>query len=466
VPSHWADERARHRVLLTGALLGTDVVALAVALVASHRIASSWSLWYAPAALPPSLWLVIPIAITLFALGRLYVLDELLEGPIEYGRVINFCTLASFSLIVLGFWGKGLDELAPSRTLIALVWGLSILTVGGGRFVARRVVRFLRRRGHLVSRAVIVGLGTSGIAFARHFQQVRHGGIKIVGFVDDFLPAGTQVLDDLKVLGPPSALHTILGQTGAHEAIVVPTAMAWESFQDLVKQVTSLNGYIIRLAPGSRDLLATNLKPHQLGFIPMMTVERVRIVGFDRVLKSVLDYGIALLALLLGAPLVLLAVAALRATGVRPFRPVRLLGREGIVFTTVVLNSAGALGRVGPVLRRLRVDWLPELVSVLRGHMSVVGPRPIQADKRRDHAAWLPGLLTVKPGLTGTWAVRKTASLDEEMELSLFYIRNYTIWLDLEVLVRMALRRLTAGNGAVEVRRGEVAPRERVTVHR
>ncbi|MGH2427112.1 MAG: hypothetical protein ACRDF1_12640, partial [bacterium] len=169
-----SDERKRQRVLLTTALVGTDVVALAVALLISHRIAASVSIWHAPQSFPLSLWFAVPVAIALFALGRLYVLDDLLEGPIEYGRVINCCTLASFSVIVLGFWGKALGELAPSRTLIALVWGLSIATVGVGRFTARRVVRFLRRRGHLVSRAVMVGLGESGIGYARHFNQLRH----------------------------------------------------------------------------------------------------------------------------------------------------------------------------------------------------------------------------------------------------------------------------------------------------
>jgi lipopolysaccharide/colanic/teichoic acid biosynthesis glycosyltransferase len=459
-----ADERKKQRVLLTSVLVGTDVVALVVALLVSHRIAASWSKWYAPADFPPSLWLAVPVAIALFALIRLYVLDDLLEGPIEYGRVIHGCTLASFSVIVLGFWGKALGELAPSRVLIALVWGLSIAMVGGGRFTARRIVRFLRRRGYFVSRAVIVGLGASGIGFARHFKQLQHTGIKVVGFVDDFLPTGTPVLDDLRVLGPPSALRSILGQTGASEVIIVPTAMAWESFQDLIRQVTSLDGHIIRLAPGSRDLLSTSMKAHQLGFIPMMTVERVRIVGLDRILKSVLDYGIALLVLSVAAPLMLLVAAALRASGVDPLRRVQFIGREGGVFTTAVLNTAGVHARVAVLARQLGVDRLLQLVSVLRGQMSIVGPRPIPADKRREHAAWLPGLLSVKPGLTGTWAIRQTSSLDEEMELSLFYIRNYTIWLDLEVLVRVALRLLTAGRAGQL--REEAAPRERVAVHR
>lgn len=458
-------ERKRQRLLLTAAVLGIDVSALAIALVVAHRLASARSLWYAPAEFPPELWLVIPVAIAVFALGRLYVLIEMLEGSIEYGRVVYGCTLAALSLIVMGFWGKFLGDVAPSRTLIVLVWAVSIVTVGGGRFAVRRVVRFLRRRGHLVSRAVIVGLGSSGLAFARHFEQIKHSGVKVVGFVDDFLPPGTPVLGDLRVLGPPSALDAILEETRAHEVIIVPTATAWESFQELMRRVSSMNGYTVRLAPGSRDLLATTLRAHQLASIPMLTVERVRITGLDRILKSTLDYAVSLFLLPYAVLAVPLAAAALRASGVRPFRRIRVVGREGIPFTTFVLNADDPNAPVQRIVKRLGVHRLPQLLSVLLGRMNVVGPRPIPVERRQDYATWLPSLLTVKPGLTGSWAVRPAATLDEEMELSLFYIRNYTIWLDVEVLFRAALR-LVSANGRPQQKKEGVSPHERVAVHR
>lgn len=458
-----ARARTRQRLLLTAVILLTDVAAIAAALVAAHRLAHTRNIWYAPVNFPPALWIVIPIAVTIFALGRLYVLDELLEGSVEYGRVVYGCTLAALSLIVLGFWGKFLEDVAPSRTLIMLVWGLSIFAVGGGRFAVRRGVRFLRRRGHLVSRAVIVGLGASGLAFARHFEQIRHSGVKVVGFVDDFLPPGTPVLGDLRVLGPPSDLDHVLEETGAHEVIIVPTATAWESFQDLMRRASSMNGYRVRLAPGSRDLLATTLRAHQLAHIPMLTVERVRIMGLDRILKSALDYGVALFLLPWAGVVTLLSAVALRASGIRPFRRIRIVGREDRPVTAFVLNVAAGRTRVQRVIRRLRLDRLPLVFSVLLGRMSLVGPRPIPADERAAYAAWLPSLLTVRPGLTGPWSVRPAASLDEEMELSLFYIRNYTIWLDVEVLLRAVLR-LFSANGDYKAPEG-ASLGERVPVH-
>jgi lipopolysaccharide/colanic/teichoic acid biosynthesis glycosyltransferase len=413
---------------------------------------------------PPTLWLVVPIAVALFAIGRLYVLDEVLEGSIEYGRVIYGCTLASLSVIILGFWGKFLKDVAPSRTLIVLVWALSVIAVGSGRFALRRIVRFLRRRGYFVSRAVIVGLGASGLMLARHFEQVRHSGVKVVGFVDDFLAPGTLVLNDLKVLGAPSEMDRILEETAAHEVIIVPTAIAWESFQDLTRRMSTMNGCTVRLAPGSRDLLATTMRAHQLASIPMLTVERVRITGLDRILKSVMDYSISLFLLPFSATLVLIGAAALQVSGIRPFRRVRLLGREGRTFTALMLNAAGGLSRAQRIILRLGIDRLPLFASVLLGRMSLVGPRPIRDEERPSYAPWLPSLLTVRPGLTGPWSVHTAASLAEEMELSLFYIRNYTIWLDVEVLFRAALR-LMSGSGRSE-RKEETALGERVPVPR
>jgi lipopolysaccharide/colanic/teichoic acid biosynthesis glycosyltransferase len=457
------DSRRRQRLLLVLGILATDVAALTVALIAAHRLASAKPV-YAPVTFPPMLWLVVPIAVTIFAVGRLYVLDELLEGSIEYGRVIYGCTLASLSVIVLGFWGKFLADVAPSRTLIVLVWALSAVAVGSGRFALRRVVRFLRRQGYLTSRAVIVGLGASGLAFARHFEQMRHSGVKVVGFVDDFLAPGTPVLGDLKVLGAPSALDQILEETGANEVIIVPTATAWESFQDLVRRMSSMNGYTVRLAPGSSDLLATTMRAHSIASIPMLTVERVRITGLDRILKSVMDYSISLLLLPIVAPIVLLSAAALRMSGARAFRRVRLIGRAGRVFSAVMLNAADGRSRAQRIILRLGADRLPLFASVLLGRMSLVGPRPIRIEDRSSYAVWLPSLFAVRPGLTGPWSVHPTDSLTEEMELSLFYIRNYTVWLDVEVLVRAALR-LISGSGRGG-RKEETALRERVPVPR
>ena len=435
-----------HRRLLILGLLAQDAIAVALAVAIANR-------WIAaPGSLSLLLGATIPAAIGLFALNRLYVLDELLEGPVEYGRIVYGCTLTAFSLSVLGFWGRDLADSAPSRRFIALMWLLSLLTVGTGRFLARRIVRMLRRRGYLVSRALIVGLGAPGISMAHHFDELKDAGIQVVGFIDDFLSPGTLVTGGLKVLGPPSALPRVLQETRASEMIVLPTAMAWESFQDLIRTASEQNGRAIRLAPGFRDILATNVRVHQFGFMPLLTIERVRITGLDAILKQIMDYGTAIFLAPVALPVIAISACALAAKGLRPFRSVEVIGRGGRAFPAFFLNTAERRTRVQHVLHALGVDRLPLLLNVIRGEMSIVGPRPVRYDDRTQFERWIPNLLTVKPGITGPWAVRGMAeSLDDEMRINLFYIRNYTVWLDLEIAARSALKLLFGPGGRTEV---------------
>lgn len=449
------------RRLLMGGLALLDIAGVTLAL---------WAAQWLTLPLGPTNWLTRPwvplmtvlTAILFFMINRLYVLDELLEGPLEYGRVVYGCTLATFALIVLRFWGRDLLAL-PSRKLIVLLWLFSLLAVGGGRFLARRVVRALRRRGYLVSRTLIVGLGTTGVTLARHFRSMKQAGMDVVGFIDDFLPAGTPVTDGLEVLGPPSALSRILQETRATEVIVVPTAMAWESFRDLIRGAAALNGYAIRLAPDFLDLLPTSVKVHRFGFTPLLTIERIRITGLDAAVKRILDYGMAVLLLPVALPLVVLSAGALLAGGVRPFRIIRVVGREGVSFGALVLNAAEPRTSVQRLIYRLGLDKLPQLVNVVLGQMSIVGPQPIRFSERGRYERWMPYLLTVKPGITGPWILGGAGkSLDDEMRTNLLYIRNYTIWLDVEIIVRTLFRLLT-GRSAL-VRKEEAVARERLTV--
>ncbi|MGH2398029.1 MAG: sugar transferase, partial [bacterium] len=325
------------------------------------------------------------------------------------------------------------------------------------------VIRFLRRRGILVSRALIVGTGGSGIHLARHFQVTKHAGIQVAGFVDDFLPAGTPVGDGLRVLGPPSRLAQLIRETGASEVIVVPTAMAWESFQDLIRTVTGLNGHSVRLAPDFRDVLATSVRVHQFGFTPLLTIERVRITGLDAVLKVGVDYGLALLLLPVAVPLIAMLSALLAMTGIPPLTPVRALGRGGKLFRAFLLNTEGA-SAFARALRQTGADRLPLLFNVVLGHMSIVGPRLIPEACRQAYEPWLPNLLTVKPGITGPWFIRVPLPLDEEMQLNLFYIRNYTIWLDVEIVFHSLIRIMTGH--PIQQHEPKAVSHERASVYR
>jgi lipopolysaccharide/colanic/teichoic acid biosynthesis glycosyltransferase len=308
-------------------------------------------------------------------------------------------------------------------------WVGSILTAGGGRFLMRRVVRAMRRQGHLMARALIVGADEQGRTIARQLRSEVDSGLRVLGFVDDFLPRGTVVEGPLAVLGHPGVLPALVQEQEVSEIVVVPGAMAWESFQSVLEQMTLGGGPRIRLSPGYYDLLATTPRVAHRNFVPLFVVDSARLSGFDALLKALLDYGAG--AALFVATLPLAAALLLRRPALVTHHYVGIGGRP-FRAQTFAAEPDGVLAASG-------LDRLPLLWAVLAGRMSLVGPRPIPADARGRYGRWLPSLASVRPGVTGPWAVVPVAGLEEEMRAVLYYIRNWTIWLDVQILAQTGL---------------------------
>jgi exopolysaccharide biosynthesis polyprenyl glycosylphosphotransferase len=394
-----------------------------------------------PAAIP--LWLI------LFAFNRLYDPRYLLTGLQEYGKIVVACSLGILVLVVLSFVEP---NLSISRSWIVFSWVFAILFVSAMRFAIRRVVRFLRARGRFLTRAIVVGANEHAKAIARQLTPATESGIQIVGFVDDYLPPETRVLDDLRVLDRPTALARVAREAHATEAIVVQGAIAWESFTEIIMQSGStLDGLEIKLSPGFYEIMATGVRLTHDGFVPLLALEKRRITGVDAVLKTLLDYSISLAFLILSSPLIAVLALLVKMASPGPvFEPYPVLGAREKPFTTWKFRTRQkkpgsdetedhALARQ---LYRLGLDKLPQFVNVLRGEMSLVGPRPVPRERAEAYQEWLPTLASVKPGITGPWVVAGAVadSLEAEIRLDLYYIRNWTIWLDLQIILQTVLR--------------------------
>jgi len=286
-----------------------------------------------------------------------------------------------------------------------------------------------------MARALIVGADEQGRAIAHQLSSEADSGLRVLGFVDDFLPRGTPVSDGLAVLGHPSVLHALVAEHRVAEIVVVPGAMAWESFQQILEQMSTpeQRGLRIRLSPGYYDLLATTPRVAHRNFVPLFVVDSARLTGFDALMKSLLDFGLGGLVLVLTLPLDLVILLS-RLCGGPIFVTEEYQGIGGRPFHALLFTS-----QPGDWLAVTGLDRLPLLWSVLLGHMSLVGPRPIPPAARAPLRRWMPSLASVKPGVTGTWSVVPVAALEEEMRAAMYYIRNWTIWLDLQVLAQTVL---------------------------
>ena len=455
--------------LLVVALIGADAFALFGAFALAyiirfklgipfletppHRVAfySSVAFWAVP------VWLLI------FFLSRLYDRRNLFVGFEEYTRVFNACTGGLVATIVVSFLDR---TLIISRGWLLLVWMLAIVLVGSTRFVGRRVLRRLRARGHLIRRTLIVGANAEGQAIAEQFLSDPGSGTRVVGFVDGPQVTVDRELDGVSVLGSLGDLEKIVNERGVNEIVVAMTSVSREDLLDIFKRFGHAEGIEVRLSSGLFEILTTGVRVQEVSQVPLMTPQRVRITGVDAAMKFVLDYVGAALGLVLLSPIFLVIAVLIKLDSPGPvLHRRRVLGRSGVrfdayKFRTMVVDADAVLAanlelraafekgyklaedprvtRVGRFLRRTSLDELPQLINVLRGEMSLVGPRMIAPDEASRYGKWQLNLLTVKPGITGPWQVRGRSDIpyEERVRLSTQYIRNYSIWLDLEILLQ------------------------------
>jgi lipopolysaccharide/colanic/teichoic acid biosynthesis glycosyltransferase len=467
----------RRRIVLL--LLLLDAIGVALALFVAYWLRISSGLLPERAFEEFAVYLrvsliIIPIFLAIFFANSLYDVRSTLGGVEEYAQIAKSALFGVVAVILLGYWVR---IATLSRGWLIFVWIFAVLFVGGGRFLFRRVIYWMRRHGRMRSRTLIIGANEQGKAIARQFQASASAGADVVGFIDDFLPAGAPVAlsegknaTTLRVLGGPDRLRDVAQQHDVSEVIVVSNAVAWETFQEIMQGLSGDDTppFDVKLSPGFYEILTTGVKVTQKAFVPLLLVNRERVTGMDALLKAALDYGLALLNLFIAIPLGVGIAAVLRLTTRGPvIERHQVLACGGGTFTTWKFHTglgatprprfahplAGPADRTGAstavvqhvsglqrILYSTGLDKLPQLANILRGEMSWVGPRTVSVGQVEIHSAWLPNLLTVKPGITGPWAVGEKHALDDEMRLTMIYIRNWTIWLDLQILVQTALR--------------------------
>jgi lipopolysaccharide/colanic/teichoic acid biosynthesis glycosyltransferase len=315
--------------------------------------------------------------------------------------------------------------------------------VGPARFALRRVAFRLRRRGFLIQRLLVVGADEHGLALARELNSPEGHGLQVVGFLDDFRPVGARALDGLRVLGDPRSAAEVCRQHDVHRIVLVPHAVSWESQRDLMEMAAACSEVRVEMAPGLHHLLAHSPRPVYDGVVPLITLEPLRIRGLNAILRRALDLSLAMALLpFLGALLAVCWLAS-RLGGGPVLTRRRALGRAGRVFALLALAApsssepAESLAQKAWRLRRAvgsgRLGKLPNVLNILGGRMSLVGPRVVEEEHAAEYQPWLLALSLVRPGLTGP-AAGSTAAVDEQALLDVAYIRHYSLWLDLRLL--------------------------------
>lgn len=381
------------------------------------------------------------LLLVLMAEAGLYEPDGLFSGHREYAGVVRASTYSAFALLLLAF----LLGISLSRGALILAWGLSCLLVGGERFLFRRAVFRVRRSGGLLRRALIAGTDAHAIAITGRLADPATGWC-IIGFLDDYLPLGTHVVDGLCVAGDPSAAVEIAAAMGASDVILVPHAVSWEAQRDLIELAATCDRPALRLAPGLYHLLATGTRPVDANSVPLLSLERLRVRGLDATMKGLLDAGLTVAALPALAVLLGVLWGATRLSGGGPVLERRpALGLRGARFDLLLLAQPEGQPPARNVRRwawRLRsraaggrLGRLPNLLNVLLRRMSLIGPRALDAMTDLGDHEWAYTLLLVRPGMTGPHLANGHRwSSEEQAILDVAYVREYSLWADFRLL--------------------------------
>lgn len=406
--------------------------------------------------------ILIPLWVVIFGLGGAYDRKKLLGGTHEYSIIFNSAALGMLLIIAFSFlW----PNFILSRGWLFLAWGFVFFFPSASRFLLRRLVYLMRKRGFFVANAIIVGANNEGISLATQFKHQVSSGLNILGFIDKKIPVGRLVHEDLRILGDLEQIDDVIQQYKVEEIILASSAI---STRDKVMEIFQKYGVAtninVRLSSGLYEIITTGLSVQEIGAVPMFSINQVRLTGLDVFFKAVLDYAITIPGLLVISPLFIFLYIAVKLDSPGPviYRR-RVMGVNGeqfdaFKFRTMYINGNEILDqhpelkaeleqnhklkddpritKIGNFLRKTSLDELPQLINVLKRDMSLVGPRIIAPEEMKKYNKWDINLLTVHPGITGLWQVsgRSDLSYKERVNLDMYYIRNWSIWLDLQIL--------------------------------
>jgi exopolysaccharide biosynthesis polyprenyl glycosylphosphotransferase len=439
-------------------LVAFEVVAAAAAgssvvLTRTGGVQVSSSLFWAAIGLVPGWPLV------LLAVGA-YSERTFGTGSDEYRRVGR----AGFLLLAFAGFSSYAAALDLSRALVVVaVPSLTLVTLLG-RYAARCQLRRLRARGRCTRRVVVVGRGGSVLELANRVRREHYAGLEVVGLC--VTPGDRARVAEVAGV-PVEGLEDVVSMAGRLGADTVAVTSASETAAHYLRQLSwqlEGTGMELLVAPGLIEVAGPRLHIRPFEGLPLLSVEQPRFEGWRRVVKGGMDRIVAALALLLLAPVLLGIAAAVRISSPGPvlYRQERV-GLNGRSFTMLKFRSMvvdadrqldllrdaniadGLLfklrddPRVTPVgrwLRRLSLDELPQLLNVLGGSMSLVGPRPPLPVEVARYDSSVSRRLLVKPGLTGLWQVSGRSDLpwEEAIRLDLRYVENWSLAVDLLIL--------------------------------
>ncbi|MHB8510980.1 MAG: sugar transferase [Actinomycetota bacterium] len=411
---------------------------------------------------PQAFAIMLPVWLGVFFFNRCYSWRHVSYPPFELRRVTSSIAVgtAMFGLASFGFRAN------INRPLLLVIFGTALITVPLGRLIARNTYKRWRRNAGARAKTLIVGANRDGHIVADIMLANVNFDFVPVGFIDDDPePAPENFEHDIPVVGSTKEIVSLVDKLGISAVFITDSTLGSEKTGEILRALRPRD-VEVRISANLPEILAWRLAIEPLTGFPMLSIDSGNLERFHRVMKRTLDLAGASVGLLVLSPVLIGIAIAIRfdSKGGVFFRQLRA-GHHGrsfrvFKFRTMVSNaeqikededmSSDVKGvvfkqkedprvtRVGRFLRRYSIDELPQLINVLIGQMSLVGPRPLPLAEQHELDEIAPERLEVRPGITGLWQVsgRSDAPFERLVRLDLFYVENWSVAYDLYVLYK------------------------------
>ena len=447
--------------LLRRALAVADVTGLVIAFAVSEQVWGKWDTGATLFALAPPIWVLTAVVAGLYDRDGDRFDHTTAEDLPRLVMTITFGVWLAF----LFMWAIGRDH--NDRTKLIMFWVLAVIGMSSLRAVARAVCR---RHPHYVQNTIIVGADEAGQVVAQKVAAHPEYALRLLGFVDaepGSRDASSELGDSL--LGGVGELESIVRRIGVRRVILAFPAYDRDDISAAVRMLTA-RGVQVDILPRFFEVLDPGIDIHDLEGIPMLGLRPPRLGRASMLLKRTIDLLVSAILVVLLAPLLALIAVAIKLDSSGPvfFRQLRI-GRRGEPFViwkfrTMVedaddrkaevahlnkhrldprmfkIEGDPRATRVGRLLRRRRLDELPQLFNVLGGEMSLVGPRPLIPEEHQWVDGWAAKRLDLRPGMTGLWQVlgSDSISFEDMVKLDYRYVTSWSLGRDLALILRTA----------------------------
>jgi exopolysaccharide biosynthesis polyprenyl glycosylphosphotransferase len=420
---------------------------------------------------------IVFITSTLSLLGfyRLYDWDYIYRGSGYYFRIFKAVSINIIAIIVVGYL---IETFSFSRVWIVLLYFFSIFFLFTARLVISIITGFIIRKLNFYSKTLIIGIGENAKRIEDSLSKSKVDNYEIVGYVEkeEKICGDKDYANKFYILGCLENLREVVIKSGVHNIIISGKKYKYYEILDILQDLKGLD-VLVLMFQGIFEFSIKRMRMREVAGVPLVQISNVGFFGIDLFYKNIMDYFLGAILFIFFIPIYLILAVLIKidskgpvlykqkryTKGFKPFYMYKFrtmyVGADSEIYhlrkrsevdgPIFKMRNDPRVTRVGRFLRKFSIDEIPQIINVMEGEMSLVGPRPPLPNEVKEYEEWHKKRLNVKQGVTGLWQVsgRSELSFEEMIRLDLYYVQNWSIGMDIKILIK-TIPEVIFGRGA------------------